>query len=621
MSAPSSKSLSEVNASVSTDRKRTFHRLFAFFGPAYLVSVGYMDPGNWATDLEGGSRFGFALIWVLLLSNLMAVLLQTLAARLGIATGKDLAQACRSEYPKPIAIFLWIICEIAIIACDLAEVLGTVLGLNLLFGLPLLWGCLVTLFDTFLLFAIQRLGIRKIEGFILLMVSTIGISFLIQLFLIKPPLPEIATGFLPTLPTGALFIALGMIGATVMPHNLYLHSALVQTRKISHYVESKADACKYNLIDTTIALNAAFFVNVAILIVAATVFYKNGVVVTEIQQANKLLESLIGSQLAPKLFGLALLAAGQSSTLTGTLAGQIVMEGFVEVRLRPWLRRLITRSLAIVPAVAVIALMGNSGTYKLMLLSQVVLSLQLPFAIFPLIHFTSNRVKMGTFVNAQWVKVAAWISGLLITALNGKLVYDSIAGWISDGLSLPLSLGLLIFVALLFGGLGYIVLVPFFRKHHGWKAQPETRATHVIANIQSYRMNNIAVALDRSHADAKVISYAVRMAKAEEATVTLIHVVDTASAQVYGDADDEHARGDMVYLEEIAEEIRAMEIPVEIQLLHGEPSVALVRFVLKNGNDLLVMGAHGHRLFGDLFRGETIDTVRHQLQIPVLVVR
>ena len=337
------KSLEEVHSTVETRHPGLWKRIFAFAGPAYLVSVGYMDPGNWATDLEGGSRFGYALIWVILMSNMMAVLLQTLAARLGIVTGKDLAQACRSEYSKAASFALWIMCEIAIAATDLAEVLGTILGLNLLFGLPLLWGSAVTLFDTFLLLAIQRLGIRKMEAFILSLISIIAGGFIVNLFLAKPDWGSAAAGLAPSLPVGSLYIILGIIGATVMPHNLYLHSSLVQTRRVSRTIDSKAQACKFNFLDSVIALNGAFLVNSAILILAAAVFFRHGLVVTEIQQAHKLLEQLLGTQAASIAFGLALLAAGQSSTLTGTLAGQIVMEGFVKIKLRPYLRRLITR--------------------------------------------------------------------------------------------------------------------------------------------------------------------------------------------------------------------------------------------------------------------------------------
>ena len=383
--------LDHQNGTVSVRRRGWFRRLFAFAGPAYLVSVGYMDPGNWATDIEGGSRFGYTLIWVLLMSNLMAVLLQTLSARLGIVTGYDLAQGCRKEYSKKLSVFLWLLAEIAIAACDLAEVLGTIIGLNLLFGLPLLWGCLITAFDTFLLLAIQRLGVRKMEAFIVMLITTIGIGFLIEIFFAQPNWHGVISGFVPHLENGALFVAIGIIGATVMPHNLYLHSSLVQSRNISNTHTGKTEACKFNLIDSAIALNGAFFVNAAILIMAAAVFYSRGIVVTEIQQAHSLLAPILGTNIAPIVFGVALVAAGQSSTLTGTLSGQIVMEGFLNIKLLPWLRRLITRGLALLPAVIVIGISGNQGTFKLLIFSQVILSLQLPFAIIPLIHFTSDK--------------------------------------------------------------------------------------------------------------------------------------------------------------------------------------------------------------------------------------
>ncbi|MEJ2520590.1 MAG: Nramp family divalent metal transporter, partial [Desulfuromonadales bacterium] len=363
-------------------------RLLAFVGPAYLVSVGYMDPGNWATDIEGGARFGYMLIWVLLMSNLMAILLQALCSRLGIVTGLDLAQGCRREYPRPLNLFLWFLAEIAIAATDLAEVLGTIVGLNLLFGLPLLWGCAVTAFDTFLLLALQRLGMRKMEAFIVMLVATIGGCFLIEVYLAKPDWGGIAAGFVPHLDPSALYVAIGMIGATVMPHNLYLHSSL----------------------------NAAFLVNAAILIMAAADFHSRGIVMTEIQQAHSLLDGLLGTSLAPIAFAVALLAAGQSSTITGTLSGQIIMEGFLNLRMRPWLRRLLTRGIALIPAVIVLAVAGDKGLYRLLILSQVILSLQLPFATIPLIHFTSDTKKMGVFANRTWIKVAAWSIAAIIVA-------------------------------------------------------------------------------------------------------------------------------------------------------------------------------------------------------------
>jgi len=426
-------SLSDVHSSVSIPKNVGFiKRLFAFAGPAYLVSVGYMDPGNWATDLEGGARFGYQLVWVLLMSNLMAVLLQTLSARLGIVSGRDLAQACRDNYPKPVAFALWVLCEVAIAACDLAEVLGTAIGLNLLFGLPLIYGVIITGFDTMLFLVIQNFGIRKMEAFILLLVATIGGCFALEIFYAQPVWGDVMTGFIPHLTSESLYVAIGILGATVMPHNLYLHSALVQTRSVEQTDEGKQQACKMNLIDTTVALNAAFFVNAAILIVSAAVFFKNGIVVNEIQQAHDLLEPLLGTAAASILFAVALIAAGQSSTLTGTLAGQIVMEGFLKFRMRPVIRRLITRLIAIVPAVVVISLQGDEGSYGLLILSQVILSLQLPFAIIPLIQFTGDRAAMGKFVSKTWVKILAWATAAVVVGLNGKLVLDFVSEWI-DG--------------------------------------------------------------------------------------------------------------------------------------------------------------------------------------------
>ncbi len=618
----SGKSLEEVHRSVETQHPKLWKRIFAFAGPAYLVSVGYMDPGNWATDLAGGSRFGYALIWVILMSNLMAILLQTLSARLGIVTGKDLAQACRSEYSKWASYTLWILGEIAIAATDLAEVLGTILGLNLLFGLPLLWGALVTLFDTFLLLAIQKLGIRKMEAFILSLISIIAGGFIVNLFLAKPDWGAAAAGLVPSLPTGSLYIILGIIGATVMPHNLYLHSSLVQTRRVSRIVDSKAQACRYNLLDSAIALNAAFFVNSAILVLAAAVFYRHGLVVTEIQQAHKLLEQLLGTRAASIAFGLALLASGQSSTLTGTLAGQIVMEGFIRIRLRPYLRRLLTRSIALVPAVAVISISGDQGTYKLLILSQVILSLQLPFAIVPLIHFTSDKLKMGSFASKFWVRAIAWITSVVIVVLNGKLVYDQIMEWVRGGAPMIVSILAIGIAAAISVFLVYIIVLPLIRGEKHWKEAKPTGASRVIEGIETHRSKHIAAALGRDDSDAAVVSRALSLAKAEGALLTLIHVVDSAPAQVYSsDVYDEHTREDEQYLLEIAEEVRASGVAVEIALSHGDPSKELINYAASHKVDMLVMGSHGHRLLGDLLWGETVDPVRHQVGIPVLVVR
>jgi manganese transport protein len=615
------KSLGEVNGSVNTQQPNLFRRIFAFVGPAYLVSVGYMDPGNWATDLEGGSRFGYALVWVILMSNMMAVLLQTLSARLGIVTGKDLAQACRSEYSKPASIALWLSSEIAIAACDLAEVLGTILGLNILFGTPLLWGALITLFDTFLLLAIQKLGIRKMEMFIVSLIAVIAGGFIINLFLARPDWGAAVAGLTPSVPEGSLFIILGIIGATVMPHNLYLHSALVQTRRVSRIVDSKAQACRFNFLDSAIALNAAFFVNAAILILAAAVFFRHGIVVTEIQQAPKLLEQLIGSHTASIAFGLALLAAGQSSTLTGTLAGQIVMEGFVKLRLQPVFRRLITRSMALIPAVVVIAISGDHGTYKLLILSQVILSLQLPFAIVPLVHFTSDKVKMGAFASKPWVKVLAWITSAVIITLNAKLVYDKILEWTQNGTPTVISVLIIVCALAIMLFLLYLIVMPIFWKDRSWRSEKLDGAAAVIQKIQTKPIKSILVTLGRDNSDANIISKALSMAKHEHALLTLLHVSDTASSQIYGaEIYDEHTRGDEQYLLEIASEIRDSGTSVEIALAFGDPAKEVIKFVNTHDVDMIVMGSHGHRLLSDLLLGQTVDPVRHNVKIPVLVV-
>ena len=419
-------SLPEVYRTVGIPKgKNALRRFLAFAGPGYLVSVGYMDPGNWATDLEGGSRYGYKLLWVILVSNLMAQLLQTLCARLGLVTGKDLAQACRDYYKKPAAIALWLLCEIAIIACDLAEVIGSAVALNLLFGLNLLYGVLITGLDVLVLLALMRFGFRKLEAIVLTLVGTVAGCFLLEIVLAKPNYAGVVHGlFTPTLLQGnELFIALGILGATVMPHNLYLHSSIVQTRAHDRSPSGLRDAIRYNTIDTVVALSAAFFVNAAILVLAAAIFHKGGIVVTEFQQAPILLKPVLGG-IAATAFSVALLASGQSSTITGTLAGQIVMEGFLNIRIAPWMRRLITRGIALIPAIALIAARGGKGTMDLVVLSQVVLSMQLSFAIFPLMMFTSDKKRMGDFVNPLSLKILGYLVCLIIAALNLKLLWD-----------------------------------------------------------------------------------------------------------------------------------------------------------------------------------------------------
>lgn len=428
-------SLPEVNSSIAVPTTGTwFRRLFAFMGPGYMVSVGYMDPGNWATDLAGGAQFGYTLLFVIMLSNLMAILLQALAARLGIATGRDLAQACRAYYPKPVAYALWVACELAIIACDLAEVIGTAIALNLLFGIPLIGGALITALDAFLVLLLMNKGFRYLEAFVIALLIIIFGCFAVQIFAAAPAPGSILHGlFVPSSEIvtnpAMLYIAMGIIGATVMPHNLYLHSSIVQTRAYPRTEPGKRDAIKWATLDSTIALMLALFVNAAILIVSAVAFHGSGNQnVAEIGQAYELLSPLLGLGIASTLFAIALLASGLNSTVTATLAGQIVMEGFLHLRIPQWARRLVTRGLAIIPVVVVTALYGEKGTAELLVLSQVILSMQLPFAVIPLVHFVSDRDKMGSFAISRWVAVLAWIVAALILSLNFKLLYDTFTG-------------------------------------------------------------------------------------------------------------------------------------------------------------------------------------------------
>jgi manganese transport protein len=427
-------SLSEVHATIPVPRNGSWlRRLLAFSGPGYMVSVGYMDPGNWATDIAGGSKFGYTLLSVIMLSNLMAILLQALAARLGIVTGRDLAQACRDAYPRSVGIVLWLACEAAIIACDLAEVVGTAIALKLLFGIPLIAGALITALDAFLVLLLMNKGFRFLEAFIVALLVIIAGCFLAQIILAAPPVAGVLSGFIPSpeIVTNPemLYIAIGIIGATVMPHNLYLHSSIVQTRQFDRDATGRRAAIKWATIDSTVALMLALFINGAILIVAAAVFHANGKTdVVEIESAHALLSPLLGVGIASVLFAIALLASGLNSTVTATLAGQIVMEGFLRIRIPHWARRLLTRAIAIVPVVVVTAIYGESGTAKLLVLSQVVLSMQLPFAVIPLVQFVSDRRKMGEFVVSRTVSVAAWIVAVVILCLNFKLLFDVFLG-------------------------------------------------------------------------------------------------------------------------------------------------------------------------------------------------
>jgi manganese transport protein len=610
-------SLPEVHHSISTAKPTLLKQLFAFAGPAYLVSVGYMDPGNWAAGLGAGSQFGYKLLWVMVLSNLMAILLQTLSARLGIVTGRDLAQACREAYPRPIGLGLWVLCEIAIAACDLAEVLGAAIGLKLLFGIPLVAGVLLTALDTFLVLWLTRYGIRLVEAIILGVIMIVTGCFIIELFFAQPAVTEMVSGLVPRIDGASLYIAISILGATVMPHNLYLHSALVQTRKVGRSTEEKQAACKFNLIDSVIALNGALIVNGAILILAAAVFYKSGTVVTEIEQAHELLRPLLGTTLASILFAVALLASGQSSTLTGTYAGQIVMEGFLNLRLRPWLRRLITRSLAIIPAVIVVSRSGEAGTYQLLILSQVILSLQLPFAILPLIRFTSDRGRMGVFANKAWVNFAAWTVATIILGLNLWLVSDTAIPWMQEApwhiaVAAPLGLAML-------GLLGWVA----FARHLPVPAEDLSKGAAVAADLPSAPMyQRILVPLDHSERDRAAVAHAAAMAKLHNAAIYVLHIEEGAASQLLGPiaATAEVAHGER-YFHDIVEGLKRDGLRAELMVAHGRnPRNEIIKTAQELRPDLVVMGAHGHTGIQDLIFGTTIDGVRHRVHAPVLVV-
>ncbi|MFA5329498.1 MAG: Nramp family divalent metal transporter [Prolixibacteraceae bacterium] len=617
-----SESLSEVHSSVRTDKKG-WRKILAFIGPAYLVSVGYMDPGNWATDIAGGSEFGYKLIWVLLMSNLIAVLLQSLSARLGIVRGMDLAQASKNAYPKWANIPLYILAEIAIAACDLAEIVGMAIGLNLLFGLPLIWGISITALDTILLMFLLNKGIRTMEVFIVSLVFIIGFSFLIEMIIVSPVYGEVVKGFIPSSLNGdALYIAIGIIGATVMPHNLYLHSSLVQTRKFDRTTLGMKNAIKMNFFDTVIALNMAFFVNAAILVLAAAAFYVNGYYhVAEIQDASTLLERLFGKA-APTFFAVALIASGQSSTITGTLAGQIVMEGHLNLRIQPWLRRLITRLLAIIPALFTILYFGDEALGSLLILSQVVLSLQLGFAVIPLIHFNSDKKVMKDFTIKLWVKLLAWISAAVIVYLNIHLVIDEISSWIETAGSnkiliyaivIPIALGCLFLLV-------YIFVYPFIKESGKRKSQlPHGRAMDFTV-VSSIEYKRIAIAIDFSGNDQKIIKNALNQG-GKSAHYTFIHVVESAAARYLGkNTMDYETQLDHDSLVKYQEALTELGYKSNLKIGFGNAASEIIRIIAKQDIDLLVMGAHGHKGFKDLVFGTTVDTVRHKVKIPLLII-
>lgn len=616
-------SLGEVHETVdTTNSPKGWRRILAFLGPAYLVSVGYMDPGNWATDLQGGAQFGYSLIWVLLMSNLMALLLQGLSARLGIVRRRDLAQANREVYPPLVNFSLYVFAEVAIAACDLAEVLGMALGIYLLTGLPLIWGVGITVLDTLILLWLQRYGIRKLEAFIIALVAVIGLSFLIEIFLAKPDMGLVAKGFIPgMLNNNALYIAVGIIGATVMPHNLYLHSALVQTRKIKPDTQSIKRALKYNMIDSTIALNAAFFVNAAILVLAASVFYSTGnTQVAKIEDAHQLLAPLLGSKIAPLLFAIALIAAGQSSTITGTLAGQIVMEGYLKLRINPLLRRLITRLIAITPAILTILIYGNEKIDALLVLSQVILSVQLGFAVIPLIHFVSDKHTMGEFAIKTPTKIAAWLVASVLVFLNVKMVveqaiplFDTNGNWFWK---ISILLGALVFIWLFL----MMTFLPLVRDRKLRDIARMHNDVPILENLDVRETKCIAVSLDFTNADKKLIAYAIAQGK-QQVEYILLHIVESASARYFGDSSDDYeTRKDQERLDDFALQLQKAGFRVKVVLGYKNRVTEIVRIVKEAGADMLVMGAHRHRGLKDYIFGETIESVRHELEIPVLIV-
>jgi manganese transport protein len=616
-------SLSDVHQSVETNGKSKWKRIFAFLGPAYLVSVGYMDPGNWATDLAGGSQYGYKLLWVLLMSNLMALLLQSLAARLGIVRGRDLAQANRETYPPAVNFVLYLLAEIAIAATDLAEVLGMAIGIQLLTGLPLIWGVSLTILDTFLLLFLQQYGIRKMEAFIIGLVAIVGTSFLIELLLVRPEMNEVVKGFIPTIPdNNALYIAIGIIGATVMPHNLYLHSALVQTRKIKKDNKGIRQAIKMNFIDSTIALNLAFLVNAAILILAAAVFYKSGRTdVAEIQDAHQLLDKLLGNKLAPILFAVALIAAGQSSTVTGTLAGQIVMEGYLRLRINPWLRRIITRLLAIIPALITILWFGDKEVGALLVFSQVLLSLQLGFAIIPLIHFVSDKKQMGEFAIKPLTKFFSWIVTSLLVYLNLRMVFTEAFNYMSgtgnmavDALIILACVGFVILLVI-------TIVYPLRQRYREDAAAGIHHAQVSLGDMEAPSYKRIAMALDFSGRDREIISNAIAHGN-EQTEYILIHIVESASAKYSGkESDDLETRRDQEQLDTYITLLKSRGHRAKGVLGFRRRAKEIARIVKEENADFLVLGAHGHKGFKDWLYGETANQVRHHVKIPVLLVQ
>ncbi len=616
-----SKSLDEVNASVNTTNKGGIKKFFAFLGPAYMISVGYMDPGNWATDIEGGSKYGYSLIWVLVMSNLIALLLQSHCVRLGIVSGRDLAQASKDHYTKFVNFFLYILAEIAIAACDLAEVVGMAIGIHLLFpSISLLNGVLITVLDSFILLFLLNAGIRKLEAFIISLVAIIGVSFFIQLCIAQPNIVDLSKGLIPGIANqDALYIAIGIIGATVMPHNLYLHSSLVQTRKFDNTIIEIKKAIKYNIIDSAIALNLALFVNAAILIIAATTFFNTGVEVTQIQDAHKMMAPMLGSTLAPLLFAIALIAAGQSSTITGTLAGQIIMEGYLNLRLQPWIRRLLTRLIAIIPAFLTIYFLGESKTGDLLVLSQVILSLQLGFAIIPLIHFVSDKKRMGEFTIPLWQKIASWVSVTIIVGLNCNLLWEKVNAWLLlSNYSTLIWFTVVPFMLFCLGMLFYILFEPLLSKNKKDKQHNFHGELHKIKFEELIPYTLIAIAVDFSMSDNKAINKAIQLG-GKTAAYKLIHVLESTNAVVYGkDTDDYERKVDKSNLISYQTQLLEQGYNCSFELGFGNPQNVIPKLI--TNCNLLVMGTHGHKTIKDILFGTTVEGVRHKITIPLVLV-
>jgi len=618
-----SKSLSEINSSVTTSKKNNFFsKLLSFIGPAYLISIGYMDPGNWATDIAAGSGFGYKLLWVLLLSNVIALLMQSLSVRLGVVRGLDLAQATRETYSRKINFILYLFAEIAIAACDLAEVLGMAIGLNLLFGINILFGIIITLFDTFILLFLINKGIRKTEAFIIGLISTVGVAFVIQLFMVKPNMAEVLNGFIPELSgNDYLYIAIGIIGATIMPHNLYLHSSLVQSRKFNRDQKGIKEAIRFNFIDSFIALNVAFLINAAILVVAGTTFHENGFhEIDSINQAHNLLGTLLGNKIAPFLFALSLIFAGQSSTISGTLAGQIVMEGHINLRLQPWARRIITRSIAIVPAIIVIAFLGQKYANKLLIFSQVILSFQLGFAIIPLIHNVANKEKMNGFAINNFLKITSWFFAVIIISLNFTMVFSELKELLSTS-NFILWLVIFIITISVICLLLYITIFPMIRKI----LRKVVHVPHVkfekLEIVPNSAFKKIAIAIDFSKVDKEILNNAITIGS-KSSEFLLIHIIESATALAIGsESYDKESMEDKKTLEFYSNILNQNGYKTDYAIGFGNPKKQIPKIVNEFNADVLIMGSHGHKFFKDLIYGTTISSVRHNISIPLLVVK